>query len=165
MRITYPDAHNLSASARPARLEAAAWPAEPGRTTSRRAERSSRRGWRPASGRGVQVSEIRQALWQPEIWGATPNLAASPRKAERKKSPGPNGPGDYRSGWRDLNPRPLRPERSALPSCATARLATDVDITLWWWTMQIGMSRVLRDGGFAVCTGLSSLVQSRFCVM
>ncbi len=25
------------------------------------------------------------------------------------------------SGWRDLNPRPLRPERSALPSCATAR--------------------------------------------
>ena len=69
------------------------------------------------------------------------------------------------SGWRDLNPRPLRPERSALPSCATARLATDVDITLWWWTMQIGMSRVLRDGGFAMCTGLSSLVQGRFCVM
>ena len=67
MRITYPDAHNLSASARPARLEAAAWPAEPGRTTSRRAERSSRRGWRPASGRGVQVLEIRQASW-PEIW-------------------------------------------------------------------------------------------------
>ena len=31
--------------------------------------------------------------------------------------------------------------------------------------MQIGMSRVLRDGGFAVCTGLSSLVQNRFCVM
>lgn len=27
------------------------------------------------------------------------------------------------SGWRDLNPRPLRPERSALPSCATPR---------WW---------------------------------
>src|ERR1700733_7495822 len=26
------------------------------------------------------------------------------------------------SGWRDLNPRPLRPERSALPSCATPRL-------------------------------------------
>src|SRR5690625_1509187 len=25
------------------------------------------------------------------------------------------------SGWRDLNPRPLRPERSALPSCATPR--------------------------------------------
>lgn len=25
------------------------------------------------------------------------------------------------SGWRDLNSRPLRPERSALPSCATAR--------------------------------------------
>ncbi len=29
------------------------------------------------------------------------------------------------SGWRDSNPRPLRPERSALPDCATARsLAT-----------------------------------------
>src|SRR5690606_14733798 len=27
----------------------------------------------------------------------------------------------YWSGWRDLNPRPLRPERSALPSCATPR--------------------------------------------
>jgi hypothetical protein len=26
------------------------------------------------------------------------------------------------SGWRDSNPRPLRPERSALPSCATPRL-------------------------------------------
>src|SRR5213596_591311 len=26
------------------------------------------------------------------------------------------------SGWRDLNPRPLRPERSALPSCATPRV-------------------------------------------
>ena len=28
---------------------------------------------------------------------------------------------DLGSGWRDLNPRPLRPERSALPSCATPR--------------------------------------------
>src|ERR1700722_7127713 len=25
------------------------------------------------------------------------------------------------SGWRDLNPRPPRPERGALPSCATPR--------------------------------------------
>ena len=33
------------------------------------------------------------------------------------------------SGWRDLNPRPLRPERSALPSCATARFATVGNIT------------------------------------
>src|SRR5581483_194156 len=30
-------------------------------------------------------------------------------------------PGVSLSGWRDLNPRPLRPERSALPSCATPR--------------------------------------------
>src|ERR1700744_2013069 len=28
----------------------------------------------------------------------------------------------HESGWRDSNPRPLRPERSALPSCATPRL-------------------------------------------
>ena len=28
------------------------------------------------------------------------------------------------SGWRDLNPRPLRPERSALPGCATPRSQT-----------------------------------------
>jgi hypothetical protein len=28
----------------------------------------------------------------------------------------------FESGWRDSNPRPLRPERSALPSCATPRL-------------------------------------------
>src|ERR1700738_2735746 len=33
------------------------------------------------------------------------------------------GPGtSHESGWRDSNPRPLRPERSALPSCATPRL-------------------------------------------
>src|ERR1700677_3318213 len=30
--------------------------------------------------------------------------------------------GSFESGWRDSNPRPLRPERSALPSCATPRL-------------------------------------------
>lgn len=27
----------------------------------------------------------------------------------------------HRSGWRDLNPRPPRPERGTLPSCATSR--------------------------------------------
>src|SRR5690625_5986580 len=30
-------------------------------------------------------------------------------------------PPSVMSGWRDLNPRPLRPERSALPGCATPR--------------------------------------------
>ncbi len=30
-------------------------------------------------------------------------------------------PGLLESGRRDLNPRPLRPERSALPNCATSR--------------------------------------------
>ena len=31
----------------------------------------------------------------------------------------------FSSGWRDLNPRPLDPQSSALPSCATARDLTD----------------------------------------
>src|SRR5690625_755097 len=30
-------------------------------------------------------------------------------------------PPSFMSGWRDLNPRPLRPERRALPGCATPR--------------------------------------------
>ena len=47
---------------------------------------------------------------------------------EHTKSPGPNGPGDSPSGWRDLNPRPLRPERSALPSCATPRCPMSIAI-------------------------------------
>jgi hypothetical protein len=35
----------------------------------------------------------------------------------------PNWPplGQTQSGWRDLNSRPLDPQSSALPSCATAR--------------------------------------------
>jgi hypothetical protein len=31
------------------------------------------------------------------------------------------------SGWRDSNPRPLRPERSALPDCATARVQWEIN--------------------------------------
>jgi hypothetical protein len=30
------------------------------------------------------------------------------------------------SGWRDLNPRPLAPKASALPSCATPRRRREV---------------------------------------
>src|ERR1700730_8538038 len=30
-------------------------------------------------------------------------------------------PASHLSGWRDLNPRPLAPKASALPSCATPR--------------------------------------------
>ena len=55
---------------------------------------------------------------------ARPGLVPAPGSRSgytHTKSPGPNGPGDSPSGWRDLNPRPLRPERSALPSCATPR--------------------------------------------
>ena len=34
--------------------------------------------------------------------------------------------GYLKSGWRDSNPRPLRPERSALPTCATSRYLSRV---------------------------------------
>ena len=43
---------------------------------------------------------------------------AEDKKQDRKTDP------DYLSGWRDLNPRPLDPQSSALPNCATARLIT-----------------------------------------
>ena len=62
---------------------------------------------------------------------ARPGLVPAPGSRSgytHTKSPGPNGPGDYRSGWRDLNPRPLRPERSALPSCATPRCPMSIAI-------------------------------------
>ena len=42
-----------------------------------------------------------------------PSLASSARASSALRL--------TQSGWRDLNPRPLRPERSALPSCATPR--------------------------------------------
>ncbi len=38
----------------------------------------------------------------------------------------------HQSGWRDLNPRPLRPERSALPSCATPRDRVEAYPTDQW---------------------------------
>ena len=51
----------------------------------------------------------------------------SPREAQTKRS----RPSAFRlhgpdlvflpSGWRDLNPRPLDPQSSALPNCATSR--------------------------------------------
>ena len=79
MRITYPDVHNLSASANPTRV-----------ARKLQADQGLRASWWRSGGacgadgeRAGRASEIRQALWQPEIWGATPNLAASPRKAER----------------------------------------------------------------------------------
>ena len=62
---------------------------------------------------------------------ARPSLVPAPGSRSgytHTKSPGPNGPGDSPSGWRDLNPRPLRPERSALPSCATPRCPMSIAI-------------------------------------
>ena len=62
---------------------------------------------------------------------ARPGLVPAPGSRSgytHTKSPGPNGPGDSPSGWRDLNPRPLRHERSALPSCATPRCPMSIAI-------------------------------------
>jgi integrase len=56
---------------------------------------------------------------------SSPNfLPKPPRERLRAGLPDRKTGPDLRfrlSGWRDLNPRPLRPERSALPSCATPR--------------------------------------------
>ena len=49
-----------------------------------------------------------------------------------KNRGGTEGTSPYGSGWRDLNPRPLRPERSALPSCATARNHKKTYYTQQW---------------------------------
>ncbi len=60
---------------------------------------------------------------------SSPNfLPRPPKKRIRAGLPqGKTGPDllFHQSGWRDLNPRPLRPERSALPSCATPRCNED----------------------------------------
>lgn len=61
-----------------------------------------------------------------EIFGAAPSPWSPSETPRRRKSRcrfplHRLSPGLTLSGWRDLNPRPLRPERSALPSCATPR--------------------------------------------
>ena len=65
------------------------------------------------------------------------------------------------TGWVDVP----RTEQGEAEAKRGGELLKEMCIRDRWWTMQIGMSRVLRDGGFAMCTGLSSLVQGRFCVM
>src|SRR5215211_174642 len=40
---------------------------------------------------------------------------------DEARAGGRRTPRPLKSGRRDLNPRPLRPERSALPNCATSR--------------------------------------------
>ena len=57
----------------------------------------------------------------------------SPREAQdygKRRRTGRRGPSSVllESGRRDLNPRPQRPERCALPSCATSRGASSVAI-------------------------------------
>ena len=133
MRITYPDVHNLSASANPTRvarklqadqgLRASWW--RSGGACGADGERAGRAA-RTVSGRGVQVPRLGRPRGSPR-YGARPQIwRRAHGRLSDKKSPGPNGPGDYRSGWRDLNPRPLRPERSALPSCATPRCRSSI---------------------------------------
>lgn len=55
------------------------------------------------------------------------------------------------SGWRDLNPRPLRPERSALPSCATPRCPPVVPAT----PITLAHRRPEAKSGFVRGRGLS----------
>ena len=75
----------------PARLEAAARPAGPGRTTSRRAERSSRRG-RLAGGQDSRRPEIRRG---------TSNKTPEPGQV----------PGSGGGGWGIRTPEGLHPTR------------------------------------------------------
>ena len=88
--------------------------ARPGPAARPRAPQSPRAAWSPR---------------RPPRPRSRPCARAGSRSGyEHTKSPGPNGPGDSPSGWRDLNPRPLRPERSALPSCATPRCPMSIAI-------------------------------------
>ena len=82
--------------------------------------------------RRPRVPQSARAAWSPHH-PPRPHSRPCARAGSRPgyahtKSPGPNGPGDSPSGWRDLNPRPLRPERSALPSCATPRCPMSIAI-------------------------------------
>ena len=88
--------------------------ARPGPAARPRAPQSPRAAWSPH---------------RPPRPRSRPCARAGSRSGyEHTKSPGPNGPGDSPSGWRDLNPRPLRPERSALPNCATPRCPMSIAI-------------------------------------
>src|SRR3954449_2746643 len=75
----------------------------------------------------------------------------SPTAAEKPKGLARNPDQALRlSGWRDLNPRPLRPERSALPSCATPRssllvAATSFTLAHRWLETKSGFAAV-ADG-------------------
>ena len=48
--------------------------------------------------------------------------AKTPGSRRRTTKTARRNPSGFSSGWRDLNPRPLDPQSSALPSCATARI-------------------------------------------
>ena len=79
--------------------------------------------------RAAQPPAYRRGALPPPRPHSRPCARAGSRSGyTHTKSPGPNGPGDSPSGWRDLNPRPLRPERSALPSCATPRCPMSIAI-------------------------------------
>ena len=71
---------------------------------------------------GTHIGYLRPMLWH---WASMVGRAdlRSPRRGNRRPLPSTgsgNGIVD-RSGWADLNRRPLRPKRSALANCATPR--------------------------------------------
>lgn len=87
---------------------------------NRRRRREGKPPARPFWARAARAAGCLSARSSPEISPERPGEAVRPGLPERKTGP------DLHcswSGWPDLNRRPLRPERSALPSCATPRAA------------------------------------------
>ena len=56
----------------------------------------------------------------PEPTSSCSSTNSNPHRQPRHRRTPADSVGDS-SGWRDLNPRPLDPQSSALPTCATAR--------------------------------------------
>ena len=57
--------------------------------------------------------------------GGVARLSPGGRSGKKQKPRNRSNSAAFRSGRRDLNPRPLDPQSSALPNCATARSALD----------------------------------------
>ena len=90
-------------------------------------------------------------LAAPSTWlappSSTPPLADSRQFVcgYQQKSPTANGEA-FQSGRPDLNRRPLRPERSALPNCATPRAVTIIEDAGWIARIWLGLNRAYFDG-------------------
>ena len=74
--------------------------------------------------RGCWGTRQRTSPWTPTQTCSTPISMRSLQRVTLGQSQVRRGSviSANQSGWRDSNPRPLRPERSTLPSCATPRV-------------------------------------------